>query len=129
MKKIIISFTIVCFLNLTSCYSYQEITIEEFVQTEEYLDLKVRTKDQYTFEFDEGSYTVMEDSIYGSGRKIFKPGDKFGEDFSGSISLKEIESFKFDKLNTIMTVAGIAIGVGILVFIGTSTEVPKVKMF
>ena len=125
--SILLAFTLLT--QIVGCYSYQEITKEEFSKADKYLDLRVRTKNQNTYEFDKNDYTVKEDSIYGSGRKIFKIGNKFGEDFSGSISLKEIESFKFDKFNTIMTIAGIAISVGILFLIGTSIEAPKVKVF
>ena len=125
MYKKLISSILVCALltQIVGCYSYQEITKEEFVQTEEYSDLRVRTKDQNWYEFYENDYTVKEDSIYGSGRNIFKPGSKFDEDFTGSISLKDIESFKFDRLNTDNTMAAIAgiaiaIGVGIIGFGG-----------
>ena len=119
MSKKLIS-SILAFAMLTqivSCYSYQEITKEEFVQTEEYSDLRVRTKDQNWYEFYENDYTVKEDSIYGSGRKIFKVGSKFDEDFTGSIPLKEIESFKFDRFDTIVTIFAIAIPVGLIAFI------------
>ena len=132
MSKKIIS-SILAFALLTQivgCYSYQEITKEEFVQTEEYSDLRVRTKDQNWYEFYKNEYTVKEDSIYGSGRKIFKLGNKFGEDYTGSISLEEIESFKFDRFDTILTIVGIAISVGLIVLIGSSVEiVPKFKSF
>ena len=126
-KKLISS--ILAFALLTQiigCYSYQEITEEEFRQAEEYSDLRVRTKDQNWYEFYENDYTVKEDSIYGSGRKIFKLGNKFGEDFSGSISLKEIESFKFDRFNEgntlgVITVIAFLGGIIILVVSGISS--------
>ena len=119
-KKLISSILAFALLTqIVGCYSYQEITKEEFSQTEEYSDLKVRTKNQSTYEFDENDYTVKEDSIYGSGRLILKPGIEFNEDFIGSIPLKEIESLKIDRFNTGNTlgvIAFIAFGVGIIVF-------------
>ena len=122
-KKLISSLLVVALLTqIVGCYSYQEITKEEFVQTEEYSDLRVRTTDQNWYEFYENNYIVKEDSIYGSGRKIFKLGNKFGEDYTGSISLEEIESFKFDKFDLMGTVIFIAIGVGILALIASSIE-------
>jgi hypothetical protein len=122
-KKLISSLLVVALLTqIVGCYSYQEITKEEFLQTEEYSDLRVRTKDQNWYEFYKKEYTVKEDSIYGSGRKIFKPGSKFGEDYTGSISLEEIESFKFDKFDLMGTVIFIAIGVGILALIASSIK-------
>ena len=88
--------------------------------------MQVRTKNQYTYKFDEGSYTVTEDSIYGSGRNIFKPGSKFDEDFTGSIPLKDIESFKFDRFNTgntlgVITVIAFLGGIIALVVSGISS--------
>jgi len=69
------------------------------------------------YEFYENDYTVKEDSIYGSGRNIFKPGSKFDEDFTGSISLDDIESFKFDRIDIVLTIWVSATGVGLIVFI------------
>ena len=117
MSKKLIS-SILAFALLTQivgCYSYQEITKEEFIQTEEYTDLQVRTKSQSIYKFNEGNYTVMEDSIYGSGKLKLKTRTGYYKDFTGSISLKEIESFKFDKFDTIITIIVIATGVGIIV--------------
>ena len=114
-KKIFVSFLIVAIINLlVGCYSYQEITKEEFVQTEEYSDLKVRTKNQSIYKFDEGSYTVMEDSIYGSGKAKLNHSNKRFEDYTGSVYLEDIESFEFDKFNVVITVLVIAAGVGLL---------------
>ena len=94
MSKKLIS-SILAFAMLTQivgCYSYQEITKEEFVQTEEYSDLKVRTKSQSIYKFDEGSYTVMEDSIYGSGKTKLKHSNKRFEDYTGSVYLEDRKS-------------------------------------
>ena len=77
-KKLISSILVSILLTqIVGCYSYQEITKEEFSQTEDYSDLKVRTKNQYTYEFDEGNYTFSKDSIYGSGKLILKTGIEF----------------------------------------------------
>ena len=123
-KKLISSIIVFALLTqIVGCYSYQEITKEEFVQAEEYLNLRVRTRDQNWYEFYENNYTVKEDSIYGSGRNIFKPGSKFDEDFTGSIPLKEIESFKFDRFNTIVTIFAIAIPVGLIAFIASTFKI------
>jgi len=95
MKKLTITITILSFLNLIGCYSYQEITKDEFTEAEEYLDLQVITKDQYIYEFDEGNYIVQEDSINGSGKFVNKKLIKARfKDFNGSIYLEDIETFK-----------------------------------
>ena len=116
--SILLAFTLLT--QIVGCYSYQEITKEEFIQAEEYSDLRVRTTDQNWYEFYENDYTVKEDSIYGSGRLILKTGIEFNEDFTGSISLKEIESLKIDRFNTGNTlgvIASIAFVVGIIALI------------
>ena len=112
--SIILAFALL--IQIVGCYSYQEITKEEFVQTEEYLDLQVRTKSQSIYKFDKGSYTAMEDSIYGSGKLKLKTGTGYYKDFTGSIPLKDIESFKFDKFDTASTIVWSAIGVGVIVW-------------
>jgi hypothetical protein len=90
------------------CYSYQEITKEEFINADDYMDLKVTTKDRYTYKFDEGDYLVKEDSIYGSGEFLNnKLKETDYKEFTGSISLGDIESLKFDSFDTISTMVGI----------------------
>jgi len=117
-KKLISSILAFALLTqIVGCYSYQEITKEEFSQAEEYLDLKVRTTSQSIYKFNEGSYTVMKDSLYGSGKLKLKTGTGYYKDFTGSISLKDIETFKFDKFDTVMTISMSAIGVGAIVLI------------
>ncbi len=120
-KKLISSILAFALLTqIVGCYSYKEITKEEFSQAEEYLDLQVKTKNHYTYKFDEGSYTVMEDSIYGSGKMRLKNSNKRFEDYTGSISLKEIETLEFDRFDTIVTIAIIAISVGVILLIRSS---------
>jgi len=125
MYKNLIS-SILAFALLTQivgCYAYQEITKEEFNQTDEYSDLKVRTKNQYTYEFDEEDYIVKEDSIYGSGKLKLKSGIKVNEDFTGSIFLENIESFQFDKFSPTSTIIGIVIVVGIIAILVSEVNV------
>lgn len=91
------------------CYSYQEITKDEFIKAEDHVDLQIRTKDQQIYEFDEGDYIVEADSIYGSGKFVNRKNRKTKfKDFSGSIYLEDIESFKFDRFNALFTILGIA---------------------
>lgn len=125
VSKIVFYLLILSLINYISCYSYQEITKEEFNQTEEYVDLQVRTTNQYIYQFDENNYTVMEDSIYGSGRIKLKNSNKHFEDYTGSVYLEDIESIKFDKFNTAITVLVIAVGVGLIVLGLTGEHQPK----
>ena len=70
------------------------------------------------YKFDEGSYTVRENSIYGSGKIKLKHSNKRFEDYTGSVYLEDIESFKFDKFNAVITVLVIALSVGFLFLTG-----------
>ena len=129
-KKLISSILAFALLTqIVGCYTYQEITKEEFSQAEEYLDLQVKTKSQSIYKFDEGSYTVMEDSIYGSGKIKLKTRTGYYKDFTGSIPLKEIESIKFDKFDTVLTILMSAIGVGAIVGIVVSIGNAKISMW
>ena len=96
-KKLIsgLLITVLC-IQITGCYSYHNITKDELINAKEYKDLQVTTKDEYIYEFDEGSYTVDKDSIYGSGKFGVKKA-KFKE-FTGSISLSDVEKVKFDEI-------------------------------
>lgn len=121
MKKLIsILLAFALHTQIVGCYSYQEITKEEFNQTEEYSDLRITTKDQNTYEFYENDYTVKEYSIYGSGKLMLelKSGMKVYKDYTGSVYLGDIESIKFDKFDAALTILMGAIGVGIIVLIG-----------
>jgi len=124
MRKLIIVVTILSFMNLIGCYSYQEITKDEFIKAEEQVDLQVTTKNQHIYEFDEGDYTVQKDSIYGSGKLINKKNRNTKTiDFTGSIYLEDIESFKFDRFNALITIIGVAAIVGIIALMVSSVKI------
>jgi len=128
LKKLISSLLIAVILTqIVGCYSYQEITKDEFIRAEDYVDLQVITKNNHTYKFDGGDYIVKEDSISGSG-KIVTPMLKRRDykDFNGSIYLGDIESLKFDSFNVLITIIGIAATAGIILWIssGVSVGVP-----
>lgn len=109
MRKLIIWLTIFSVMNLIGCYSYQEVTKDEFIKAEEHVDLQIMTKNQYIYKFDEGDYTIKEDSLYGMGKFVNRKNIKTKfKDFTGSIYLEDIETFKFDKFSTLITIIGIA---------------------
>ena len=106
------------------CYSYQEITKDEFIKAEDHVDLQIRTKDQQIYEFDEGDYIVEADSIYGSGKFVNRKNRKTKfNDFSGSIYLEDIESFKFDRFNALVTILGVAVIAGIIAWMASSVKI------
>jgi len=88
------------------------------------MDLQIKTKNQYIYEFDEGDYIIKEDSIYGSGKfvntKYIKTKYK---DFTGSIYLEDIESFKFDRFNLLITILIVVATVGIFAWMLSGVSV------
>ncbi len=118
MKRYISAILVPCLLmQFFGCYSYQEITKEEFINADDYMDLKITTKDRYTYKFDEGDYLVKEDSIYGRGEFLNnKLKETDYKDFTGSISLGDIESLKFDSFDTISTIVVIVALGGLIAF-------------
>lgn len=115
MKKLIITTTILSLLNMFGCYSYHTISKEEINQTEEYRDLQVITKNKYVYEFNEGNYTISEDSIYGIGNLKLVMGKKVYKDYEGSINFEDVEKLRMDKLDIGTTILVIAIPVIIIV--------------
>ena len=114
-KRYISSILIVALLNLAGCYSYQEITKEEFLNAKENEDLRVTTKNQNTYEFDSEDYIVRNDSIYGNGKVVnIKLKKRYYKDFKGSIYLGDVESFQFDNFDVISTIVVVAVTVGFL---------------
>lgn len=116
-KKITLSIVIVALLNLVGCYSQQIITKNELVQVKEYPVLKVTTTNRNRYEFIKGGYTVTEDSIYGSGKLKLSKGKRIIEDFKGSIHFKDISSIEVNLFDTMYTVLGVAVGIGMVVMI------------
>ena len=119
-NKLLIALLTVSFLNFVGCYSYEEITKEEFLNAKESEDLRVTTKNHYTFDFDSGDYIVKKDSIYGNG-KLVTAGlmKKDYSDFNGRISLEGIDSFQFDRFDIISTTIAVAI-IGLIISAGFS---------
>lgn len=115
MKKIIITITILSLLNLLGCYSYHTISKEELDQAEEYRDLQVITKNKYIYEFDEGNYTISEDSIYGTGNLKLVMGKKVYKDYEGSINFEDVEKLGMDEFDVVSTILVVAIPVVIIV--------------
>jgi len=92
MKKYIATILIPCLLlQFSGCYSMQKVTKEEFLQASDYPELYVKTKDK-EYAFEEKSYNVSNDTIFGKGEYKFKikPKNNF-KTFEGSISVKEVE--------------------------------------
>jgi len=116
-------------IQFAGCYSYNKITKDELINTKEYKDLQVTTKNEYIYEFDEGNYTVDGDSIYGSGRFFDSRVEKAKyKDFTGSIYLPDIEKIKFDEFDTAVTILSVTVVVGLIVLLVANIK-PSLKDF
>ena len=95
MKKYFISvFIPYLLLHLSGCYSMQRVTKDEFSLAPDYPALIVILKDK-EYIFNEGSYTVSNDTIYGRGEvRLLK--NPF-ESFKGTIGLSDVESIQMNK--------------------------------
>lgn len=123
MKKIIITLTIISFMNLIGCYSYHTISKDELNQAEEYSDLQVITKNKYVYEFDEGNYTISKDSIYGSGNLKLIKGKKVYKEYEGSIHFEDVEKLGMEGFDAMATIIAVAVTLGIIALIISSIDV------
>jgi len=97
MKKYFISVLIpYLILYLSGCYSMQKVTKDEFLQTSDYPELYVKTKEK-EYSFEEGNYTFQNDTIYGTGKSILLINDYLP--FEGRISVNDVEKIEKDKMN------------------------------
>jgi hypothetical protein len=104
MKNIIISITIVSFLNLIGCYSSKVVgkdILPKDNQEKNINDLTIVTKKSERFVLIEGTFNVINDTLYVKG---FKQGANFDEQVNYNIALTDIEHLELDELNTLATV-------------------------
>jgi len=123
MKKIIISITIISFLNLIGCYSSKVVSKDILPtdnQEKNINDLTIVTKKSERIELNEGTYNVINDTLYVNG---LKPGANFMEQVNYNIALTDIEHLELSELNTLATVGIVsfvvaAITAGVILVIG-----------
>ena len=123
MKKIIISLTIVSFLNLIGCYS-SEVVSKDILFTENHEakinDLTIITIESERLEVNDGTYKVENDTLHVKG---LKPGSNFAEQVDFNIALSDIEHLELNELNTPATVGLVSLIVatitaGVILVIG-----------
>ena len=116
IRKRIVLLLIISFLNYIGCYSYQAVTLEEFLSSFD-KDISIKTKEQNSYLFDEGDYTIRNDTISGRGvLKGFKHGNEDWSIYEGEIAFTDIIEFKVQKFNALLTIISSVIFIGILVF-------------
>lgn len=122
MRKIITAFLIVSLsLNLTGCYSMQEISKEELIQQVDKNKIRIWTK-KSKFTFEESNYLIQNDSIIGHGKSEMLGGKSFSKqsviDFNDKIALSDVRKIESDKFN--LTITLIAVGVPLALIIYTA---------
>jgi hypothetical protein len=104
VKKLIIIVTILSFLNLIGCYS-SKIVGKDILPTDNQKkninDLTIVTKKSERIELNEGTYNVINNTLYVNG---LKPGANFMEQVNYNIALTDIEHLELSELNTLATV-------------------------
>jgi hypothetical protein len=106
MKKYLIAvFIPYLLLQFSGCNSMQKVTKDDFLLTSEYRDLIVKTKDGVVYIFDEGNYSVKNDTIYGMGKsKSMVEYKIIYEQFEGSISINDVDEIRIDKFDIPVTI-------------------------
>ena len=119
MKRYIAAIFVPCFfLQLSGCYTMQEISRDEFEQRPGQEDLQIKTNGGKILSFNKDNYIVRSDSIIGVGNTVSYYEWIPEIEFEGSIALDEVESFSmegFSVLNTVWVALG-GIFIGIIVF-------------
>jgi hypothetical protein len=115
MKKLISLVLIMSLLPyLTGCYSMKEVTKGDFQSDNERGKLNLITKEKKTYEFEEGAYFIISDTLCGSGRKL-SPEDTTS--FDGKIALNDMEGIHMSKLDGIKSTI---FGLFIVIFVATA---------
>ena len=117
MKKYLIAvFIPYLLLQFSGCYRIQKVTKDDFLLTSEYRDLIVKTNDGVVYIFDEGNYSVKNDTIYGKGKsKSMVEYKIIYEQFEGSISINDVDEIRIDKFDIPATIfmGVVVLGIGI----------------
>jgi hypothetical protein len=107
MKRYISAILVPCLLlQLSGCYSMQEISTEELINRNGEDDIQVITKENKTYVFDEFNYKIFPDSISGKGNLIvdYSEFSSYYQEFEGTIAFSEIESLYTDEFNLTETI-------------------------
>ena len=115
MKKHISFILIISLLPyLTGCYSMKEVTKGDFQSDNERGKLNLITKEKKAYEFEEGAYFIISDTLCGSGRKISPENTS---SFDGKIALDDMEEIHMSKSDAIKSTI---FGLFMVVFVATA---------
>ncbi len=130
MRKKYIVFVLIpgLLIQLSGCYSMQDISKDEMAGFKDGGDLIVRTKDSTIYFFEESNYHISADSLYGSGYAKFSDVPDFKILNKSAIALKSIKTIQQEDLNLITTglliggILAVVIAVLLILFPSSNTE-------
>jgi len=110
MNKYTIYLLIFSFIHFLGCHSFEPISksnIQEKFESDKNYAIKLLTKDYTEYHFDGYMYSVKNDTLFGSGRKVYLNREV---PFLGAIALDDIIEYKIKTSDTFATV-GLVFGV------------------
>jgi len=120
VKRYISAILIPCLLlQLCGCYSFQNISVEEFSTQHGRADLTFIDNENYEYLFKAKNYTISNDSIEGKAMRNKINNDVEKEVFKGKIALSDIKSIQEDRINYVTTSLLILCIAGIIVLAAT----------
>lgn len=111
MKKIIAGFLLISLLNYLACTTLnvatKESKIEEMESKKFTGEIYLVTVDNLRYHFEEWSYNVKNDTLYGNGYEVSEVGNI---PFRGAIPTEKINYFEFKKADALATI-GLVVGI------------------
>ena len=121
MKNIIITVTILSFLNLIGCY-YQEQMSPENYSFDENEALKITTKDS-VYNINQDDYYLKNDTVFGSVRTKLDAQSTLKTKIK--IPVEEMESVEVQRADAVLAtfaVLGVLVGVIVAIYIGAAAN-------
>lgn len=120
-KKLVVGFLLISLLNYLACTTMNIVTkeskIEEMESGKFTGEIYLITVDNFRYHFEEWSYNVKNDTLFGNGFEVSTVGEI---PFRGAIPTEKINYFEFKKADALATI-GLVVGIAAatMVFLGT----------
>ena len=104
MKRYISAILIPCLLlQLSGCYSFQNISTEELYNQEDIENITIIDFNDYEYFFKVKNYTIINDSIEGKAMRNKINNDVEKEFFKGKVAMSDLKSIQEDRINYVTT--------------------------
>ena len=125
-RKLITYIVFFTFLKLIGCYSYQELTYQDFESTNpddiSSEDIYIITRDSSKYHSSLWNFSEYEDSVFIKGSKYI--GEQQAP-FKGKIAVSDIHTIEVDKYDggkTVLAISiGIVVGIAVIVFLASES--------